>query len=137
MQRCMESLSQTELDAFWRDGFLVLRGRFGEEELVGLRDACEGPGLRPERLRRGGEAKLLHLLEACARHPRFLALARDSRLTGPIGQILGPESPHLALLADLVPGVVMVRAGMMDEQIDPDGLAADVLALVDQLAAAG
>ena len=54
-----------------------------------------------------------------------------------LGEILGQDSPHLALLADLVPGVVMVRAGMMDEQIDPDELAADVLALVDHLAAAG
>lgn len=52
-----------------------------------------------------------------------------------LARILGEDSPHLSLLADLVPGVLMVRAGMMDERIDPDELAAEVLALVDHLAA--
>ncbi len=87
----MSALLEVEVDEFWRSGFLVLPGRLTPDEVESLREACESPGLRPERERRGGAAKLLHLLEATARDPRFLALARDPRITEPISQLLGPD----------------------------------------------
>ena len=69
----------------------MLRAHFGAAEVEALRAACEGPGLRPERERRGSADKLLHLLEATARDPRLLELARDARITEPVSQLLGED----------------------------------------------
>ena len=69
----------------------MLRARFAAGEIEALRAAVDGPGLRPERERRGSADKLLHLLEATARDPLLLELARDPRLTEPVGQLLGED----------------------------------------------
>lgn len=80
-----------ELGAFGECGYHVVRALLRADEIAALREACDTPGVRPERLRRGGAQKLLHLLEASARHPRFLELARDRRLIDVVAEFLGPN----------------------------------------------
>lgn len=84
-------LKHSEARSFAKSGYLVVRDVLRSDEIAALRDACDAPGVRPERLRRGGEQKLLHLLEASARHPRFLAVARDPRLVDLVAGLIGPD----------------------------------------------
>ena len=54
-----------------------------------------------------------------------------SAFTELLADLLGEDSPHVGLLADLIPGLLMVRTGMLGEQVEPEKLAAELLALVD------
>ena len=52
-----------------------------------------------------------------------------------LGEVLGPEHPLIPTLSDMGPSLLMLRAGMLGEAIDPQAFADELLALVD--AAAG
>ena len=82
------------------------------------------------------EAARAHDVVGAAVREKVAAQVRAA-FAEPLRALLGADSPHVALLMDLVPGILMVRAGMLDEQVDPDALVAEVLGLVDALAATG
>ncbi len=52
----------------------------------------------------------------------------------PLGQLLGEDHPLIPTLSDVGPSLLMLRAGMLGDQIDPDRFADEMLALVDAIA---
>jgi ectoine hydroxylase-related dioxygenase (phytanoyl-CoA dioxygenase family) len=83
----MQTLSPSDIERFWRDGFLVLDGVFSSEEVEALREACSAPEDRQWET----SDRTVHSLDLTARHPAFLTLARDPRVTGRLVPLLGPD----------------------------------------------
>lgn len=74
------------------------------------------------------------LVAAMRAHPVIDAAVR-SRYTvpvfiGAIGRILGPDHPHVELLAEVGPALVFHRAIFTPDTLDPDAAADEVIALV-------
>ncbi|MEO1060238.1 MAG: TetR/AcrR family transcriptional regulator [Actinomycetota bacterium] len=51
-----------------------------------------------------------------------------------LGQLLGEDHPLIPTLADAIPSLLMMRSGMLGEEIDPDRFADEYVALVDAVA---
>ncbi len=84
-------LTPQQVQHYHEDGYLVVDGLFSTPEIKALRLASEDPALQ-RALHAGGHAdKTVHLLEITAKHPAFLELASDSRITDLIAQLIGPD----------------------------------------------
>ena len=86
-----------------------------------LADVCREPDL------------MSGLVAAMRAHPVIDAAVR-SRYTVPvftdaIGRIVGPDHPHVMLLAELAPALVFHRAVFTPDSLDPDVVADEVIAL--------
>ena len=86
-----------------------------------LADVCREPDL------------MSGLVAAMRAHPVIDAAVR-SRYTVPvftdaIGRIVGPDHPHVMLLAELAPALVFHRAIFTPDSLDPDVVADEVIAL--------
>lgn len=57
------------------------------------------------------------------------------RIRTQLEHLVGADFPQLELLVDVVPGVVLFRRIMRDVPVDPDEVAAEAVALVQQLGA--
>lgn len=51
-----------------------------------------------------------------------------------LAEVLGDEHPLIPTLSDVAPSLLMMRAGMLAEPIDPDRFADEIVALVDAVA---
>ncbi|MEZ6183503.1 MAG: phytanoyl-CoA dioxygenase family protein [Planctomycetota bacterium] len=96
------TLTPEDVDAFFRDGYLVQRQVFGPEELAPLRRCfariqAEGATLGAETGMHLGarfvfEGQALHrVVWAGALEEELLAIGQDPRLLGPVGQLLGSD----------------------------------------------
>jgi len=84
-------LTQAEIDAYWRDGFLVVDDVLDADELEELRSACEHPDVVSMRSQRDYETKTVHALGITSRHPAFHKLAVSPAIVGRIVPLLGPD----------------------------------------------
>lgn len=84
-------LSQSEIAQFQEDGFLVIDNVFSPEEVETLRQATQNPAIIEEIKKRDYENTTVHLLSLAARHPAFLALAKDPRIINRIKPFIGPD----------------------------------------------
>ncbi len=50
-----------------------------------------------------------------------------------IARIIGPEHPHLDLLAELTPAVALLRTAFAPETVDPKKLTDEIVALIQSL----
>ena len=82
-------LSAADLDAYARDGFIVIEDVFSTSEIETLRAAEASPEIQSALAQAGIGHRTVHLLELTQRHPAFLALARDPRITGRLLALLG------------------------------------------------
>lgn len=87
------ALTTEQLDAFARDGLLVLPGRFDASDIAGI-DAVL-PGLMqqdcPDNIREKSSGVVRTAMGLHRRHDVFLRLVNDPRLLTPARQILGDE----------------------------------------------
>ncbi len=51
-----------------------------------------------------------------------------------IARVLGPDHPHLTLLAELTPAILLLRSSFAPETLAPEATTAAILALIDALA---
>lgn len=85
------ALSMEQLDAFERDGVIVLPGRFGAEEVDSINDALAGLLTQdvPENIREKSSGVVRTAMGLHLRHDLFLRLVNDPRLLIPARQVLG------------------------------------------------
>ena len=81
------ALSQSEIEQFRQDGFLVVNDVFSASEVEALREACAAPEDRQWET----ADQTIHSLGITARHPIFLDLARDPRLVQRLIPLIGPD----------------------------------------------
>jgi ectoine hydroxylase-related dioxygenase (phytanoyl-CoA dioxygenase family) len=84
-------LTAQQVAAYHRDGFVAIDGVFSPAEVEAWHAAATDDAIGAEQRRAGADERAYHLLGLTARHPAFLALARDPRLTGRVAQLLGPD----------------------------------------------
>lgn len=84
-------LTAAETAAYQADGFIVIDGVFSPAELETLRAAESSPPIQAALAEAGIKDRTVHLLELTTRHPAFLALARDPRITRRLQALLGPD----------------------------------------------
>ncbi len=93
-------------------------------------------------------ALLMHKLTACAVHPDILpgavtAIRSDAGIGAAfrerystehyrraVARVVGEDNPHLDLLGELTPALMLHRLTLSGEPFDPDGLADEVIALI-------
>jgi hypothetical protein len=101
-------LTSDQISDYERDGFLVLRGRFGDAEISRMESALErNPPLdgtldAPKRYPEPGRYTLAN---NCPKDPDLAFLAEHPAVTGPAGELLGDE-PRLTafVIYDRTPG---------------------------------
>ena len=84
-------LTDAQVAAYHADGFIVIENVFSAAEIEALRAAEASPAIQGALAEAGIAHKTVHLLELTVRHPAFLALARDPRLTACLQALLGPD----------------------------------------------
>jgi len=82
-------ITSDQVKHFWDTGYLVVDDVFSADEVEQLRKATDAPAIKSVQAERGVDEKLLHVLELTARHPAFLALARDQRLVTIVRALMG------------------------------------------------
>jgi len=85
------SLTPAQVQAYRDDGFIVINDLFSADEVAALRDAEASPAIQTLLEEGGIKTRTVHLLELTARHPAFLALARDPRITSCLQALLGED----------------------------------------------
>jgi phytanoyl-CoA hydroxylase len=80
-------LGQTQRERFQQDGFVMENDIFSLSEVETLRQACAAPEDRQWET----ADQTIHSLGITARHPAFLALARDPRIVERLIPLLGPD----------------------------------------------
>jgi ectoine hydroxylase-related dioxygenase (phytanoyl-CoA dioxygenase family) len=96
-------LDREQIDAFRRDGYLVVRAWYDRDRMAELSAAIDELAARvPERgkqmvynedsLRTSGERVLSRIEKFCEHHDTLARLAHEPRLTGALGQLLGDEA---------------------------------------------
>ena len=75
------------VERFWRDGFAIENDMFSPSEVEALREACSAPEDRQWET----ADQTIHSLGITARHPAFLALARDPRIVKRLIALIGPD----------------------------------------------
>ena len=83
------SLSPAQIQAYRDDGFIVINDLFSADEVAALRDAEASPEIQTALEEGGIKTRTVHLLELTVRHPAFLELARDPRITACLQALLG------------------------------------------------
>ena len=84
-------LTETEVERFFEDGFLVLNGIFDRAEVDCVLRALDDPGIQEDLRIRQADQRIAHLLELTTKHPVFKELARDRRLTQRVAQLIGDD----------------------------------------------
>jgi phytanoyl-CoA hydroxylase len=84
-------LTDSEIEKFKEDGFLVIDNVFSPEDVQSLIQATQDPAIVEEIQKRDFENTTIHLLSLAARHPAFLKLARDPRIINRLKSIIGPD----------------------------------------------
>ena len=80
-------LSESQLQQFQEDSFLVVDDLFTADEVEALRQACNAP----EDQQWTQSERLIHSLELTVRHDAFLQLARDPRIVSRLIPLIGPD----------------------------------------------
>jgi phytanoyl-CoA hydroxylase len=84
-------LDQQQLEQYQRDGYVVVDGLFSPAEVAELRIAADDPSVKRDLKDRGFDEHLVHLLEITCKHAAFRELARDTRVTDLVAQLVGPD----------------------------------------------
>ena len=61
------------------------------------------------------------------------AVSLRARVSQTLEEILGPDDPRVGVLTDMVPAVLLFRIAIMQEPVDIESLADEVLAIVEGL----
>jgi len=85
------TLSPQQIQSYRDDGFLVIDDFLSAEEIAVLREAEASPAIQTLLVEGGIKNRTVHLLELTMRHPAFLELARDPRITGCIQALIGED----------------------------------------------
>lgn len=84
-------LSQADIAAYQRDGFIVIPDIFSPAEVESLRSVLASPAIQSALAEAGIAHRTVHLLEMTQRDPAILGLARDLRIVGRLRALLGPD----------------------------------------------
>ncbi|WP_162463266.1 phytanoyl-CoA dioxygenase family protein [Paenibacillus psychroresistens] len=84
-------LTDSEIQEYWQDGFLVFNDIISQEEVEELRQACEKPQILALRSQQDYETKTVHALGITSLHPIFLKLAKHPAIVEKIKPLLGPD----------------------------------------------
>lgn len=85
------SLTDEQVKAYHKDGFIVLDHVFDADRVEALRAAEGSPAIQTALEEGGIKHKTVHLLELTTRHPAFLELARDPAIIAAIRPLLGAD----------------------------------------------
>jgi len=84
-------LSQTQIQQYRDDGYLVIDGLFNTAEVAELRAATEDEKIRRGLDHNGFKETIVHLLEATTYHQAFFELAKDRRITDLLAPLIGDD----------------------------------------------
>jgi ectoine hydroxylase-related dioxygenase (phytanoyl-CoA dioxygenase family) len=84
-------LSAQQIEQYWQDGYAIVDGLFSPEEVAELRLAADDPAIKRSLKSSGADEHIVHLLEITCKHPAFRELARDTRITSLVAQLVGPD----------------------------------------------
>jgi len=84
-------LTDTEVERFFQDGFLILNGIFDRSEVDCLRRTLDDPAIQEELRIREAEKRIAHVLEVTTKHAVLKELARDPRLTHRVAKLIGDD----------------------------------------------
>ena len=84
-------LNAAQLEQYRDDGYLVVDGLFSPAEIEELRVASEDPGVKKSLKASGFDDHIVHLLEITCKHAAFKELARDTRISDRVAQLIGND----------------------------------------------
>lgn len=84
-------LSEGEIEAFERDGYVVVDDVFSPEDVETLRAASEDPAVREAQEQKGFSEKTVHLLAITTFHPAFMELATHPAIVNRIRPLIGQD----------------------------------------------
>lgn len=87
--RPLRALTSTQVQAFQRDGFLLLPAVFTPAEVAAMRARLEDPAVWTPAER--AQESHQHLIGLLARHDDYIALARDPRIVERVVDLIGPD----------------------------------------------
>ena len=84
-------LTEEAIDAFDRDGFIVIDNVFSEAEVETLRAASKDASVRSAQDEKGFAEKTVHLLAITTFHPAFMELAKHPAIVSRIKPLIGED----------------------------------------------